>query len=460
VKLSQQAKKILREIKKFEEITVRELEDKGYDQSMVNRSTLELKEKGLVETTEEEEVEQQLTEKGQKIIQKGSPEYNLLQKIDNKQKISEIDYEELEIALGKAREKDFIEIRDGEVLLTDKGLEKQDSDEVKEKLKEKEFEDEHRERGLVEAQIKPIRTIKITEKGLEVTIKEIETLFDVEANVKTPRTGRKHFYRQIIDFAREKWLEMGFEEMQANYISPGLYNFDALYIPQDHPARELQDTFFMEKPEKTEIPQDLTKRIKETHENGWTTGSKGWQYNWEEEEAARNVLRTHTTSVSAETLAKLEEEDLPKKFFTVSRAFRNETIDRTHLAEFYQADGIVVGKDLNFANLKAYISEFFEKMGYDEFRLIPSYYPYTEMSVEVQVWDEEEQEWLGMGGAGMFRPEVTKPLLGFEATVLAWGLGIGRIAMKAAELHDIRELYRNDIKILENTPVWRPKNQR
>jgi phenylalanyl-tRNA synthetase alpha chain len=119
----------------------------------------------------------------------------------------------------------------------------------------------------------------------------------------------------------------------------------------------------------------------------------------------------------------------------------------------------VVGKDLSFKNLKGYISKFFEKMGYDEFRLIPTYYPYTEMSVEVQVYDEDAEEWIGLGGAGMFRPEVVKPMLGFEAKVLAWGLGIGRIAMKVAEITDIRELYRNDLEILEQTPSWRPDDK-
>jgi len=290
-------------------------------------------------------------------------------------------------------------------------------------------------------------------------LNEVVEDFNVEARTKTPRTGKKHFYKNIIDFAREKWVEMGFEEMSGDFVVPSLLNFDALYTPQDHPARELHDTFFLETPGETDLSEygEIADRIKQTHEDGWETGSKGWNYDWEEKEAAKNVLRTHTTAVSARKLSEIKEEELPKKFFTVSRNFRNETVDKHHLAEFLQTDGIVVGEDLNFRNLKGYISEFFEKMGYEEFRLIPSYYPYTEMSVEVQVYDEEEEEWIGLGGAGMFRPEVVKPLLGFEAKVLAWGLGIGRIAAGAAELNDIRELYRNDIEILEETPVWRPE---
>jgi phenylalanyl-tRNA synthetase alpha chain len=253
---------------------------------------------------------------------------------------------------------------------------------------------------------------------------------------------------------------MGYQEISEDYVVPSLLNFDALYTPQDHPAREMHDTFFMEKPENVDLSEygEIVNRIKQTHEDGWTTGSKGWNYDWSEEEAARNVLRTHTTAATVRRIHEIEinEEELPKKFFILGRNFRNETVDRHHLAEFYQTDGVVIGEDLNFRNLKGYISEFFEKMGYEKFRMIPSYYPYTEMSVEVQVYDEKEEEWIGLGGAGMFRPEVVKPMLGFEAKVLAWGLGIPRIAMGAADIDDIRELYRNDIKLLEETPRWRP----
>jgi len=248
-------------------------------------------------------------------------------------------------------------------------------------------------------------------------------------------------------------------EMQGDYIVPGFTCFDSLFIAQDHPSRDLQDTFFVEDPEASNLDEfgDLVKKIKQTHEDGGDTGSTGWGYEWSRKQASRNVLRTHTTAISAEKLMELDEDDLPAKYFIVSRAFRNETVDRTHLAEFDQADGIVVGKNLDFSNLKGYLTEFFEKMGYDEFRLVPTYYPYTEMSVEIQVWDEDDQEWLGMGGSGLFRPEVVEPLLGFEATVLAWGLGIGRIGMRAAELEDIRGLYSNDKEKIYETPLWSPK---
>ncbi|MFB6265526.1 MAG: phenylalanine--tRNA ligase subunit alpha, partial [Candidatus Nanohaloarchaea archaeon] len=132
---------------------------------------------------------------------------------------------------------------------------------------------------------------------------------------------------------------------------------DALYTPQDHPARELHDTFFMEEPEKSDLGNygSSVDWIKQVHEDGWETGSDGWNYSWNAEEARRNVLRTHTTSVSAQTLWDLSEDDLPAKFFAVGRNFRNETVDWKHLAEFFQTEGIVVAEDANFRNLLGYL---------------------------------------------------------------------------------------------------------
>lgn len=458
MKLSSQSIQILNELKQKKEAIVGQLEKEGFDQSMVNRAALELEEEGLIDFEEKTETFYRLTEKGREVREEGSPEYRLIEQVDGSIEIADITDIQVDIALGKAREKGWIDIGNGEVELTGDGKEAEDY--LRKQLEDEDFEESHVSRGLVEEAEKTTRKLIITGKGQETDTEEVEEDFNLESRVKTPRTGKKHFYKEIMDYARRTWIEMGFSEMKGEYVVPGFLSFDTLYIPQDHPARELQDTFFLENPEYSDLSEygDKVDHVRETHENGWTTGSTGWGYDWSEDEARRNVLRTHTTSVSARKLHEIDinEEELPKKFFTISRAFRNETVDRTHLAEFYQTDGIVVGKELNFKNLKGYISEFFEKMGFDEFRLIPSYYPYTEMSVEVQVWDDEDDEWMGMGGAGMFRPEVTKPLLGFEATVLAWGLGIPRIAMRSADLTDIRELYRNDIELLEEADLWRP----
>ena len=459
MKLSSQAIQVLEKLKETGEKTVRGFEEEGFDQATVNRALLELEENELVETEEQEEIVQEVTEKGEEVFENGSPEYNIIEQLDSGiNPISELSGD-TNVGVGKAKQKGWIEIDNGRVSLTDKG-EEVDIDPVEKKIENGDFDDELEERGLIRSEPTTTKTLKLTEKGDEIDIDDIEEDFNVEARAETPRTGKKHYYKEILNFARQSWMEMGFEEMEGDYVVPSLLNFDALYTPQDHPARELHDTFFVENPETADLSEygDKVEHIKQTHENGWETGSKGYGGDWSREEAAKNVVRTHTTAISAQRLHEMDinEEELPKKLFIVGRNFRNETVDRTHLAEFYQTDGIVVGKDLNFKNLKGYISKFFEKMGYDKFRLIPSYYPYTEMSVEVQVWDEEDEEWLGMGGAGMFRPEVVKPMLGFEARVLAWGLGIPRIAFMAAGLEDIRELYRNDIEIINQTPVWRP----
>ena len=461
MKLSKQSLQLLKELKDSERLKVKELEEKGYDQSMVNRAALELEEQDLLEIEEEQEEKYKLTESGKQVRERGAPEYRLIQRVDSgDSNMKDLQDLNLDVALGKARDKDWVNLEKGEVNLTEEGEKNLDSDSLKNELEEENYESRHEERGLVEKTEKTRRTLILTDKGRKIDTSDFKDSFNVEAEAQTPRTGKKHYYRNILHYARQTWMEMGFQEMGGDYVVPSFLNFDALYTPQDHPAREMHDTFFVENPETADLAEygEKVEQIKDTHENGWSTGSKGYGGDWSEEEAEKNVVRTHTTAISARRLHDIDinEEELPKKFFIVGRNFRNETVDRTHLAEFYQTDGIVVGKDLNFKNLKGYISEFFEKMGYERFRLIPAYYPYTEMSVEVQVWDEESEEWLGMGGAGMFRPEVVKPMLGFEAKVLAWGLGIPRIAFMAAELEDIRELYRNDIEIINETPVWRP----
>ncbi len=442
------------------ELYIGDAEDElGIPHPSVNRAALELEDRGLAEINEEQEVREHLTDKGERVVERGSPEFRLVKLVRGGEtgvgKI-QTELEAGDVAIGKARQRGWIDIEDGEVSLTEQG--RSAEDEVRAELEAESFRDEHHDRGLVDTEIDALRRVSVTDEGEEVETERSEG-FNVTAPATTPTTGKRHFYRQIIDEARRRWLEMGFQEMNGDYTVSGLLNFDALFTPQDHPARELHDTFYLENPSESDTTRfgDMVGNIRSAHEDGGDTGSRGWRYDWDEKEAARNVLRTHTTAVSAEKLTELDEEDLPAKFFGVSRAFRNETVDATHLPEFYQSDGIVVGKELSFRDLKGYLEEYFSRMGFEEIRIVPTYYPYTEMSAEVQFYNEEEEEWYQLGGSGMFRPEVVEPLLGFEATVLAWGLGIGRIAMNAADLSDIRELYRNDIETIEGTEVWLPE---
>ena len=276
--------------------------------------------------------------------------------------------------------------------------------------------------------------------------------YDVTYPVPTISGGKRHFVNQAIDHARRIWTDMGFREMNGDLIMSSFWNFDALFTAQDHPVRDMQDTFFIDK--KTELPdKTLVKRVKESHEKG-VGGSKGWNYTWNEEEAKKLVMRTHTTCLSAQTLAELKKEEIPAKFFAIGKCFRNETVDWSHSFEFNQTEGIVVDRDANFKHLLGYLQKFFKKMGFKKVRFRPAYFPYTEPSVEIEVWNPEKKVWLELGGAGIFRPEVTIPLLGEAVPVLAWGPGFDRILMNYYKIKDLRELYKNNITELRGMKFW------
>jgi phenylalanyl-tRNA synthetase alpha chain len=296
-----------------------------------------------------------------------------------------------------------------------------------------------------------IITPKILEKESSWKGKKFRR-YDVVSPLPTINGGKKHFVNQATDYARKIWTEMGFEEMNGNLLQNSFWNFDALFTAQDHPVREMQDTFFINK--KTELSdKKIVKAVKESHEKG-VDKSKGWQYNWNEEDAKRLVLRTHTTCLSARTLANLDKKNIPAKFFAIGKCFRNETVDWSHGFEFNQTEGIVVAPNLNFRHLLGYLKEFFRKMGFEKIRFRPSYFPYTEPSVEIDVFHPEKKIWLELGGAGIFRPEVTIPLLGEKMTVLAWGPGFDRMIMDYYNIKDLREMYKNDLSQLRKMKFW------
>jgi phenylalanyl-tRNA synthetase alpha chain len=280
-------------------------------------------------------------------------------------------------------------------------------------------------------------------------------VYDVSAVFPTAKPGRRHFINEATDFVRTVWLDMGFSEMRGDMVQTGFWNFDALFTPQDHPARDEHDTFFVKKPASGQLPDaKLVGKVSKTHVDGWTTGSIGYAQSWSKREARRNVLRTHTTCISAQTLSQLDINDLPAKFFSVDTVFRNETLDWKHLFEFHQVEGIVIDKKITFANLKAYLEVFFRKLGYDRIRLRPAYFPYTEPSIEVDVFHPTRGEWIELGGAGIFRPEVSKPLIGRDYPVAAWGLGFGRIISEYYAINDLREFSRNDLEQIRHARGW------
>ena len=326
-------------------------------------------------------------------------------------------------------------------------------------------------RGLIESVISTTRTWSITSQGKAVesqsliekqSISEITTEllqseawkdadfrpFDVTLESTTPRTGRSHPMQALIERVRSIFLEMGFSELVDDYVQTAGWNMDALFIPQDHPAREMQDTFYLENPKSIDIPENLTDAWGAIHEHGGETGSVGWGGSFSAETSKKGLLRTHTTVNTIQYLAENPTEAC--RVFSVDRVFRKEAIDRTHLPEFHQIEGIIMEEGANLQMLVATLKTFYAKMGYPEVRVRPAYFPYTEPSLEIEVkW---RGKWLELGGAGIFRPEVTEPL-GISSPVLAWGMGLERLAMLVLGLDDIRQLYISDLEWLRNQPI-------
>ena len=266
---------------------------------------------------------------------------------------------------------------------------------------------------------------------------------DVEAKAPGFHPGRRHPVRDFIREVREAYVSMGFTELQGDSIHPGFWNFDALFIPQDHPSREMQDTFYLEGLSDSGLSRvGAVANVAATHESGWKTGSRGYGYTWRIEEARRLVLRTHNTVLTVRALSESKEKET--RVFAVSKVYRNESLDYKHLAEFYQMDGIMVGNGLNVRHLMGFLTEFYKKLGMSQVKLWPTYFPYTEPSLQVIGYSKAVKSWIELSGSGVFRPEVTIPL-GVKVPVLAWGPGIERLMLIRYGLDDIRALYGDDL---------------
>ncbi|RLI70876.1 phenylalanine--tRNA ligase subunit alpha, partial [Archaeoglobales archaeon] len=271
--------------------------------------------------------------------------------------------------------------------------------------------------------------------------------YDITIPSKDVFTAKIHPYERIIRECRKIFLEMGFVEIKGNYVQTSFWNFDALFQPQDHPARDMQDTFYLDKC--AGLNEDLVEKVRQTHENGWITGSTGWGGRWDVNKAKQLVLRTHTTTITIHYLA--NNPNPPVKAFCIDRVYRREAIDATHLPEFDQLEGVVLDKGVGFKHLLGLLREFFLKMGFEDVRFRPGYFPYTEPSVEPEVY-VEDLGWVELGGAGVFRKEVVEPFE-IKGNVLAWGLGIGRLAMLRLGMKDLRRLYLPDIGWLREFPA-------
>jgi len=476
-------------------------------QWLSNREVLEIKEKiieGVI-----------LTEKGKESSKTYFPEARLLIGLedggkksleeinDSLEKTSEykpLSQQESGIAIGLARKNKFIEIfKENNVTkfsITKAGINSLKTNEINKlrdfikrikdnfidlnfiDVQEKNLIIEALERGLITKDVKKKKTIHLKKLGqdlakLDLSGKDVVDritsslikegswkgkdfrAYDVKINVPKINYGKRHFVNQAVGYMKRIWLDLGFVEMQGGFVQTAFKDLDCLFVPQDHPARAMQDTFYIKDPRKGKLPSWYV-NVKEVHENGADTGSKGWGGVWSKELAEENLLRTHTTVLSAEYLKKIKDGEIkmPAKFFSVNKVFRNESLDWKHLFEFNQVEGIVVDPNASVKHLKGYLREFFGKMGYTDVRMRPAHFPYTEPSFEVDVYNPKRKTWVELGGAGIFRPEVTKTLIGVEVPVLAWGIGMERIITEYYEINDLRDLYKNDLKQSRRMKAW------
>lgn len=263
--------------------------------------------------------------------------------------------------------------------------------------------------------------------------------------------GKKHPYREFLDLVKTKLTAMGFEEMRGGLVENEFWNMDALFMPQFHPARETHDVYFVKEPgHSAPIREPFLSQVAQAHENGGKTGSSGWNYTFDRMRTRRLVLRSQGTAVSARTLAASPK--VPGKYFSIARCFRYDQVDATHAPDFFQIEGIVLGPDINFRTLLGLLTLFAREVAQaQEIRFAPAYFPFTEPSVELHV-RHPRLGWIELGGAGLFRPEVTRPL-GIEVPVIAWGLGLDRMAMVALEIHDIRDLFSGDLEMIRSKRV-------
>lgn len=431
-----------------------------------------LEDKGLVSLERIVDKSFVYTNEGKEYLNNGLPETQLLKFCRNETPLVELQkHAAFRIGFGQLRKKGLISVNNGVVSKTDGASTIDDETALKNPQAGGQRTKDLIKRGILQETESVRNIVSINPEGLVLAKQGLDmreetgTLtrdqiisgewknlnlrrYNVAKLPKKVCPGKIHPYQRIIAEMREILLEMGFEELYGGIVQQSFWNFDALFQPQDHPAREMQDTFYLR--ETLPLPPGYEK-VKAMHESGGETSSTGWGGVWTEEKAEQCVLRTHTTSVSIQHLAK--NPNPPVKAFCIGRVYRRETIDTTHLAEFEQLEGIVMDEGVTFGNLLGILREFYHRMGFEGVRFRPSYYPYTEPSLDAEVY-VEGIGWIEMGGAGVFREEVTAPL-GINYPVLAWGLGVSRIAMLRLGLKDLRYLHRSDVAFLRETPALR-----
>ncbi len=450
----------------------------GLPVDSVRRALQWLKEKSLIELKEESSEENALTAIGKSSLRKGLPERLFIEalkalggkaSLEEVFKKSQLNRPEFNVAMGLAKRNAWISILpEEETTLEFTGLEKNfldgkyELEMVLKKIQEKQALEpgdkkelkEAMKRGLAEKQLRAEKKARLSgqgQKSLAIAEKTGTRSYNIHGPVPKIFIGKRQPYIQFLEQLRAKLVNLGFKEMKERLIVQEFYNFDVLFQPQNHPARSWTDTYQLKQPKFGKLPaKKVVEKVKSAHETGGGTGSKGWQYKWSEKIASKLMPIAHGTTADARQL--VEGVEIPGKYFVINRCYRPDVVDASHLVEFNQLDGFIVGKEMNFRHLLGILKEIaIEVGGAEEVKFYPDYYPFTEPSVQLSA-KHPKLGWIELAGAGVFRPEMVQPL-GVNARAIAWGLGIDRLAMFKLGIKDIRYLFARDLEWLRNSKM-------
>jgi phenylalanyl-tRNA synthetase alpha chain len=465
----------------------------------VTGAAFELEDAGLVDVIEETEEEVELTEEGREYAEAGLPEVRLYEAAldagadDEPVSMGEVigksglEGPQVDIALSNYARKGYGSIDSGDLSTDPDADPSEDAEAVALEtlaaggtVEDDDALDQLARRDLVAVRERTVRSVLLTEAGVTELMAGVEAAeevgqltpdmlasgewrdaefadYNVEADAGEYTPGKTHVLRQASERVKEVLVGMGFQEMEGPHVDADFYINDCLFMPQDHPARTHWDRFALEQPEKIdELPEDLVERVERAHREGVGPDGDGYHSPWDEDFARALALRGHTTSLTARYLSGVAGEDVeaPARYFSVEKAYRNDTLDATHLLEFFQIEGWVMAEDLSVRDLMGTFQEFYSQFGITDIEFKPTYNPYTEPSFELFGRHPETGELIEIGNSGIFRPEMLEPL-GVEADVMAWGLALERLLMLVTGFEDIRDVHGTlcDLEFLRDAEV-------
>ncbi len=479
-------------------------EEIGEDEATVAGAAFALDEAGLVDVTDRTETSVSLTDEGRAYADEGLPEVRLYEaalgvgadeepaSMGEVIGASSLDGGLVDIALSNYARKGYGSVERGE-LRADRSADPDEDSEARTLAElvsdadavdpvdlDADVLDQLERRQLVERHDRAVRAVRLTDDGVTALMEGVEPAetadrltssmltsgawretefaeYNVAADAPEIRAGRAHVLRQVADRVTDVLVGMGFQEMEGPHVDADFWINDCLFMPQDHPARTHWDRFALESPERIDdLPEDLVERVERAHHDGAGEYGDGYNAPWDEDFSRALALRGHTTSLSTRYLSGYQVGELepPQRYFSVEKAYRNDSIDNTHLLEFFQIEGWVMAEELSVRDLMGTFTEFYEQFGITDLEFKPHYNPYTEPSFELFGTHPETGDLIEIGNSGIFRQEMLDPL-GVDCDVMAWGLALERLAMLITGAEDIRDLHGTlvDLDFLRNAEV-------